>query len=279
MATPVKRKREDEAATPSTGKRQFATPAFLRRSFPLAPIEEDGDCAAVNAPPFKKRGLVRSLSSIIQGLRKQEEERLDDDWDVLNEIEAEERGDKPAPRVLVEDSQVAEMPLGPDRGVDEDESDAVPDPGSLDAHGNPRKVWKKKGLKRQTKRVIMRPVMQKSKQPEETPESDAKEDGIVAESQLEPRPRKRVCPENQAADENTEQEAQGSEYSDDDLPSEPEALARPCKKPVASPEKPNGGIVTKAARKISAHAHANFRKLKIKNKNSKANGRGRFSRR
>ena len=41
----------------------------------------------------------------------------------------------------------------------------------------------------------------------------------------------------------------------------------------------SGGVIKRAARKISATAHANFCRLKIKNKNSKANGRGKFGRR
>ena len=55
--------------------------------------------------------------------------------------------------VVVQDSQ-AEMKLGPD-GTHESEAEAeLAVKEQLDEHGNPRKVWKKKGLKRQTRRVI-----------------------------------------------------------------------------------------------------------------------------
>ncbi|KAK5740029.1 hypothetical protein LTR17_004926 [Elasticomyces elasticus] len=65
---------------------------------------------------------------IIQNLRKTEEKRMDDEWDILDELE------NPSPakskvtssnalpaKVLVEDSQLpedegVEMPLGPDQG-------------------------------------------------------------------------------------------------------------------------------------------------------------------
>lgn len=240
--TPLKRKRDDEDVfTPSTVKKQFATPAFLRRNRSLAPIdEEDGEGAAL---PFKKRGLVRSLSAIIQGLKKQEEERLEDEWDVLNEIEAEgsgggdtrPKGDK----ALVEDSQAVDMPLGPDQGVESDEERG--DQNALDANGQPRKVWKKKGLKRQTRRSIMRPVLHKAQK--------AVDDG------------------------------KGDDDESDDAASQGEASGDEPKT-TTKPGAAEDGKTEKKKRKVSAQAHANFRKLKIKNKNSKANGRGgRFGRR
>ena len=294
--TPVKRKREDEAYTPSTAKRQYATPSFLRRSFPPARIdEEDGESMTV-APPFKKRPMVRSLSSIIQGLKKQEEERMDDDWDILQEIEAEERGEvRPAgvPKVLVEDSQAVEMPLGPDKadasGDDADEVDA----GALDANGKPRKVWKKKGLKRQTRRVIMRPVVHKRKKEGQKLSSDSDED----EPDALPETQQRYGRHEQATlsddeDHVSSNDAEESDYRHDSQKSRHEATQRPRRdskkrKKTKSREHEGGkhanadGEETgKKPKKVNAQAHANFRKLKIKNKNSKANGRGRkFGRR
>lgn len=100
-------------------------------------------------PPFKKRGIVRSLSSIIQGLRKQEDDKLDEELEMMREMEdADDDHDTAKPTVQVADSQVI-MPLGPDQGVESEESEEEErDTGVF------RKPWKKKGLKRQTKRVI-----------------------------------------------------------------------------------------------------------------------------
>lgn len=100
-------------------------------------------------PPFKKRGIVRSLSSIIQGLRKQEDDKLDEELEMMREMEdADEDQESAKPTVQVEDSQVV-MPLGPDQGIESEESEEEErDTGVF------RKPWKKKGLKRQTKRVI-----------------------------------------------------------------------------------------------------------------------------
>lgn len=271
--TPLKRKREDDGHTPSTAKRQFATPSFLRRSFPLAPIGEDDQEASFAAPQFKRRGLVRSLSTIIQGLKKQEEQKMDDDWDIMNELEAEERGETEedaAPKVLVEDSQAAEMPLGPDKGAESSEDEGAVDRSGLDVNGNPRKVWKKKGLKRQTRRVIMRPVTHKPKKAvkDAHPKSDDSESEHVEETQL-PGAAKLPAGEDVFDDEDdaettdSKHDSQQSHYE----PSGPKQKKR--KKTNAANEDSS-----KKPKKTSALAHANFRKLKIKNKNSKANGRG-----
>lgn len=100
-------------------------------------------------PPFKKRGIVRSLSSIIQGLRRQEDDKLDEELEMMREMEdADDDQGSAKPTVQVEDSQVV-MPLGPDQSIESEESEEEErDTGVF------RKPWKKKGLKRQTKRVI-----------------------------------------------------------------------------------------------------------------------------
>jgi hypothetical protein len=267
--TPLKRK-SDEADLEnidigSATKRKFATPSFLRRSFPLASISENAsEPENASAAPFKKRSFVRSLSSIIQGLRQQEEERMDDELDMLNEMEDEAMGivrPKKAPAaaaaaaVLVEDSQAVDMPLGPDKAdVSSDESSDEEVTG-----GFIRKPWKKKGLKRQTRRVIMRPVMHKapksgSGDPLLTIDEDDAEDA-VQETQL---------LDGNAAAEDDDEGATSHEKNGD---------------AIANPADENGKKV-KTKKKISAQANANFCRLNIKNKNSKAKGKGgRFGRR
>ena len=152
--TPKKRKL-DEEGTPSSTLRGLATPAFLRRDNALDKIEE-ADETTPRPAPWKRRGMVRSLSAMIQNMRKDEDDRLDEEAEIMRELEMEEEG-IPAPsrprvsQVQVGDSQ-AEMPLGVDRGESENE-DEEEEEEELGRDGQPRKVWKKKGLKRQTRRT------------------------------------------------------------------------------------------------------------------------------
>lgn len=254
--TPLKRKRDDETGTSSALKRKFATPSFLRRSFPLASIDEE-TAEAPKQPPFKKRGLVRSLSSIIQGLKKQEEERMDDDWDILQEIEEEEEGDeskKAPPKVLVPESQGVDMPLGPDQGVESSDESSGPD-----EEAKARKPWKKKGLKRQTRRTNMKPVLHKAKKADEVAEHPESESELVAETQLRDAP------------------GDGEDGSDADS-AEGEGKTKAKKKQAS--KKTEAATDSKAKRKVKPEAHANYRALKIKSKNSKGKGGGRrFGRR
>lgn len=313
FATPLKRKRDDEDnvhGTPSSSMKLLATPAFLRRSNTVSIMEtlaeegeQDGETIGLTrprGPPFKKKkGFIRSLSSIIQGIRKQEDDKLDEELDIMREMEGFDDFDepsgpmlqhkkkseekKPEPEVQVEDSQIV-MPLGPDRTYDSDYDESDEE----DEDGQPRKVWKKKGLKRQTKRVIseslpvpqlpnntnlttVRPVTHKPKkadpppQPEPQPNND-KDDEAVAESQYQ------VQPLDVPSDFFDE-----SDYSDSEAKVRKVQSQATNKSAVGSTDKPEGPI-KKAARMISAGAHANFRRLKIKNQNSKAKGRGRFGR-
>lgn len=153
FVTPKKRKL-DEEGTPSSTLKGLATPAFLRRDNALARIEEADETTSRPAP-WRRGGMVRSLSAMIQSMRKDEDDRLDEEADIMRELEMEEEGIM-APsvpkvsQVLVEDSQVV-MPLGPDRGLESEEEEDEEE--ELGRDGKPRKVWKKKGLKRQTRRT------------------------------------------------------------------------------------------------------------------------------
>lgn len=282
FATPLKRKRDEEQATPSGARGSAETPAFLRR-INLEPFNSRlGALTEVNEPsslglrepPFKKRGLVRSLSAIIRNLKQQEEDEADEDLAMMREMEEEEAGGGPpvrpstivkpqAPEILVEDSQI-EMPLGPDGEIDSDEEEDDDANDGLDANGQPRRVWKKKGQKRTTRRVIMRPAPRPKAAESHQATSESQ---IVHETQL---------PEEVGSD----VEFDAGEL-DEDSDDEFNASTKPkTKKPDSQVQQKDGaGPIKKAVRKISAAAHANYCKLKIKNKNSKAKGRGRFGRR
>lgn len=144
----------------SAGKGVIAgsdTPSFLRRSNPgrsfdpatggLSPI------AARKPPQFVGRGL----STLVQGLRDMEEERLEEDLDVLREIEADQETMK-TDNVEVEDSQNATENTSP-------------------------RPYRKKGQKRTTRRVRMKPVVvsksqtitNQSQHPEEENDDEAGE--------------------------------------------------------------------------------------------------------
>ena len=301
FATPLKRKREDENqghATPSSSMKLLATPAFLQRSNTLSIMEslaeeaeQDGEMIGLTrsrGPQFKKnKGFIRSLSSIIQGMRKQEDDMLDDELDIMREMEGAEQVPKtkptavrkdsqsadrpsdtlPGPEVLVEDSQAA-MPLGPDRAFESEESD-----DDNQDNGQQRKPYKKKGLKRQTKRVMMRPVTHRAPKAATTqnqPIPEVEQDReVVADTQL----AIATIPED-FDDE--------SDYSDTEAKlqrSEAKAAQLSAGNAVASSTNDTEGVLKKTGRKISALAHTNFRRLKIRNQNSKAGGGRRFGRR
>jgi hypothetical protein len=153
FVTPKKRK-VGEDGTPTSTLKGLATPAFLRRDNVLDKIEETEE-ATPRPAPWKKRGMVRSLSAMIQNMRKEEDDRLDEEADIMRELEMEEEGMRAPPKPRVSQVQVmdsqAEMPLGPDRGSESEEEDEEEE--QLGPDGKPRRVWKKKGLKRQTRRT------------------------------------------------------------------------------------------------------------------------------
>lgn len=287
FVTPKKRKMEEEG-TPSSTTRGLATPAFLRRGNLLGAIDE-ADEATPRPAPWKRRGLGRSLSAMIQAMKKDEDDKLDEEADIMREMEMEEAGismppKKPrVPQILVEDSQAA-MPLGPDRGL-EDEEDEDEEP-ELGPDGKPRRVWKKKGLKRQTRRVIskstylvlisptniipVRPNFIKSKPESALQIHDDSEDDQdkVAETQG-----------NSHATEGIDSEDDNSDYASD-VSHTPKQRKVQKKKTEEAKDQPKEGGVKTAARKIKATAHANFRRLKIKSSTgAKGGAKGKFGRR
>jgi hypothetical protein len=232
---------------------------------------------------------------MIQSMRKQEEDRLDDEADIMREMEMEdEDGQRPRrqtnPDVLVEDSQAA-MPLGPDRGLESDE-ESEDEAEQLGPDGKPRRVWKKKGLKRQTRRVIstfspcsfrvgankflVRPHFTKpDPKPQQPPEEESEDEAGIAETQQNQT--------NPGSEDEFPADEGESDYASDDSHSRKKRKTQ--KKPVKDTstslskdgKKAEEGPVKTAARKIKATAHANYRRLKIKSKGGNG-GKGRFGR-
>ena len=164
--TPTKRERVEDA-TPSSSRKLFATPSFLRRdTVPLAPITESPEAPRV----FQRRPFGRSLSSRMEELRKEKDsdqhakedvtadasgDGYEDDLEAMREME--DMGKPDVPKIIVEDSQ-AGVTLDIDGFVPSDLEEDSDSADNQEKGTLPKKSWKKKGLKRQTKRVIMRPT-------------------------------------------------------------------------------------------------------------------------
>lgn len=262
----------------STGKAAGSgTPSFLRRSNSARYVNavSNGGLSptAVRKPqPFVGKGL----SAIVQGLRDMEEERLDDDMDVLREIEAEQE----AAKVEVDDSQ---------------------------APVNQRPPPKKKGQKRTTRRVVMRPVVvpRPARQPKEDDtgsDNDAQDDTAVPETQLQETAQEvNVGGQFDDSDDAGSTHTMSEPDSDLDYMEEPDVSKPKAKsfsekikeaissvgKPEPKPQEKQLSTATPKekvkekenkqprARRVNPEAHANYRALNIRNKGTK----GRFGRR
>ncbi|KAL4980638.1 DNA replication/checkpoint protein [Aspergillus desertorum] len=291
------------------------TPSFLRRSTSgLAGPDPTG----LSPIPVRKpqQFVGRGLSQLVQGLRDMEDERLEDEWDVLREIEIEQTGAS----IDAPDSQVQ-----------------ATDP---DARG---RAFKKKGQKRTTRLVRMRPVVpakptttrsqsQYQSLSEPRPQrtaisavgsSDVDELGIddndltaVAETQADGPPTAHDAIPAPFEDDDLDSlhsvsEAEADSVSDPDYDADLKPLGKSKsfseklkeaigasgavsdtkqaqereKAKAKENEKEKENIDTKAkkpsTRTINPQAHANYRSLKIRNRGGRAGGRnfGRFRRR
>lgn len=254
--------------------------------------------AVRTGPPTLRRykSGPKPLSEIVEGLRKIEDERHDDDLDALREMEGGQVN------VLVEDSQFADLNPAAEFGEGGDENQA------------PRRVWKKKGQKRTTRRANMKPVKMKPKDENkfvgEDGSNDDEEDlDAVEEMQKAGYTARTVsgdAHQTNMADDDNNVDTEGSDVGFVDAASDgnSEDDTDPSRPKVRSNKRPNHGKEaegvhdmkhkTKDGRKgntdqekqkkgptinPNAASHMNFRSLKIKNKNSKAKGgRGRFGR-
>ncbi|KAL4739465.1 DNA replication/checkpoint protein [Aspergillus similis] len=287
------------------------TPSFLRRSTSGLTGPDPTDMSPI--PVRKPQQFVgKGLSQLVQGLRDMEEERLEDEWDVLREIEIEQTG----------------------TSVD------VPDSQAVDPNSTGR-TFKKKGQKRTTRLVKMKPVVQakpattrsqSQSQSQSEPRSQrnsvsAGGSGDVDELGLDDNDLVAVA-ETQADGPSAGHDAIPAASRDDDLDSlhsisgaEPDSDSDPDydadSKPLgrsksfsekmkeaigaagqdsgtkqaqrekvkAKEKKETENIDTNAkkpsTRKINPQAHANYRSLKIRNRGGRAGGRnfGRFRRR
>ena len=287
-------RRVADISTPGSKARQMRTqsddtPTFLRRDSQKAWIErqakegEDNEEASWSPVAVRRRPKLigRGLSALVEGLRDMEDEKLDEEMEILREFEAGEGStDKSTtvrkpPTVAVEDSQVFDMPLGPD-GAEASDDDDDNDNKLIESRGRggkPLRVWKKKGQKRTTRKANIRPNNTKWKPEPEWKAADGDavdETTLIAETQVAgPIAKSPRDPE----------ESDGLEYLDEDPSNRVEDSKTADAKPKARgrPSKPQCDAAI-AKKKVSATAHANFRALKIKNKHSKGKKGARFGR-
>ena len=163
----------------------FARPASFGTSFSAAAdaradsaLGKDIPTAVAHARPVRRKPMARSLSAMVQSLREAEDDRLDEEMEIMRELEMEaeggcqprklqkersgeiegdsqKRGNKFAQTTAEDD--VGEMPLGAD-GEWEQQGEEVDEGEDTQ---RVRKVWKKKGQKRTTRRVRMKPQTSK----------------------------------------------------------------------------------------------------------------------
>ncbi|KAI1501570.1 DNA replication/checkpoint protein [Biscogniauxia marginata] len=255
------------AKTPSSvSKLQFSTPSFLRRA-PLPAVDENGQYVAPAPLRLPRKPLGRSLSSVVAGLRKLEEEAHDDDLEALREAENETDMSKPTkptakPKddVLEPDSQAQQL-LG---GFDDEGLYDSQEEEQRGRDGQPLKVYKKKGQKRTTRRVNMRPT--RSKRPQKSLEEQPREDDdddVVPETQFDA-----TKPDIEPLDLGSESEFNEDGEDDDEAETKPKPK-KPAPKEKKEKKEKKEGKIKKAARKVNELAHANFKRLKLKNNGAK----------
>lgn len=267
------------------------TPAFLRRDSQRAvpTLESKNDVVAgdldVSWSPVPTRKqykpLGRSLSSMIKDIRNMEDEQLDEEMDIMREMEG---GGPPAaslpkpPRILVEDSQHGEMPLGPDRGVESEDELAGQQKEGIGKDGKPMRIWKKKGQKRTTRKSNMRPNMAKWK-PEPKWKGDEEEEEADENENVQSGAKEVGDQGNSDLEDDTGFSDNDQDSEDSEEGSQKPRAQKGKRKVDTEAKQSKTNILTTAKRKISATAHANFRALKLRSKNPKGKKGGRFGKR
>ena len=256
------------------------TPAFLRRDGQRADMGKEnliGEEQGVSWSPIAIHRLPkaagRGLSALLRGLREMEDEGLDEELDMLREMESESapRNIVDQSRVLVNDSQRPEVPLGPDGSIESDKDAVEYTEKGKGEECKPLKVWQKKGQKRTTRRVLMKPSTAKWKpepvwrvgRPNEDDEDSAAETQVVdVDRSMDWKDR--GCNDDDFRDVRGSGEVMKARIGSRDV--------------VDVKSEKTRGSAKKAKKKLSATTHANFRALNIKNKQSQGKKGGRFGR-
>lgn len=168
--TPAKRRKLGQSPSPSSLNIApgSITPAFLSRATRSFGIASESDASNLRPSPAdnsearnpvgrKRATLSRSLSTMIADIRKAEEEKLDEEMELMREMEeGSSSGWQPRKRsadLRAEESHSLGRDVSGSLSGDDEMKNQNGDPTA------PTKVWKKKGQKRQTKRVICKSMM------------------------------------------------------------------------------------------------------------------------
>lgn len=292
------------------------TPSFLRRSN-SGRYTSSNDFA--NHDPLSPVGVRKhqrfsngkGLTALVQGLRDMEKERMEDEWEILNEIEAEQN--HPTTQVA-EDVQVGDS--------------QVPHNNINGMTTGQEKAWKKKTQKRTTRLVKMKPVIQVKSKPSRTategtskPTKPTRENNDDDDEYDDDQPTTRTLRERKHTKDNTqeddEEEEENGEYDVDDIdsdnssdgdftesaPKQQRATSSFTEKIKAAfssiPTSTKGkdgnrnkktnenendtakgnGKPSPKKRRVNPDAHANYRSLKIRSKGQGRFRKGRFGRR
>ena len=259
--TPMKA--ADGMTAPGLGSSDFATPAFLRTrprtaagtqldAIPEEEEEEQGTPSKrvrmlrrshtapdpVSISKSGRKPFGRSLSQLMRDIRKDEDDRFDEEQAIFNEAEVQME--------QKEDQNTS----GQGQQIFTDDSQATQNRDEVTVSEAPSRPWKKKGAKRQTRRVLLKPkpaIKPLSPVPEHLAEDSSienKASGKVAETQL-----------------------QDQVDSDQDcgLPPDVEPSEKKRKKIDKQEDVENNRDKSKK-RKLNPLAHTNFTKLKIRGK-------------
>jgi hypothetical protein len=162
--TPRKRKRdqEEQERTPSSIAKRFMTPAFFKQYIqPMEAVVEE-EMPKPKALPGKRPPFLKTLSSMIKESRHAEDDRLDEELELLNELEADQVSKPTALDVPQKSSSIAVVEKAGDLDQDgfvesnmEAELQEINEADAAEAQksGVFRKIWKKRGQKRQTRKV------------------------------------------------------------------------------------------------------------------------------
>ncbi|EFX00937.1 DNA replication regulator sld2 [Grosmannia clavigera kw1407] len=267
------KQQQQQQQQPQSPLPPFATPTFLRRAPVQLSVDENGEFLS---PPGRlrlpRKPLVRGLSSVLAGLRKLEDDRLDEELDVLRELEAEEAGGPPVRRTKTSEEaapvQDGQRLLG---GFDDEGLyDSAPEE-QTGRDGQPLRLFKKKGQKRTTRLVYMRPTRTKRPVADATvgqdgsdfDEEDDKNDG---EHEAVPLTGGGGSDDEWSDGEEQTQQA-AKEKKDKDKKRDKKATAAAADG--TEDRESKAGPVRRAARKVNELAHANFKRLKLRNSGSK----------
>ena len=319
--TPRKRRPEPD---------MFATPSFLRRPTSRLLDESLLSSPSVPLPQPMKPKLVKGLSSLMADLRRMQDEILEDEMENLRELEREASGGVKKPLFPATDTSAAVGVaigdlFGAQGGEDGKETENSAATEGVDALGDavgegdiksgdaPTRVWKKRGLKRQTRRVkskrshctyllllgfanprSVRPVRNKPLQAVSTPGDQSESDEVSGDENAS-KQKSNPPPDAEDADEGPS-EGETSNYSGSEAESKTESAA-PEAKPIGrvAKKKTTTNATTKTTStttiagkgKRAATAGANYCKLKIRTQGGmkgrgcgfRGRGGGRFNRR